>query len=106
MVIIVNKTDKHIINYGNSVEYLSNGSPHLIDRNLRYEKDKVLVYEGITLPKEVEPSKWCYTPEEGFYKNPDFLEYTEPSPTDWIDPVTVDAIKDIAIEEVQNAVNS
>lgn len=37
--------------------------------------DGFVVYDVESIPSEVESSKWCYSPENGFYKNP---RYTEP----------------------------
>lgn len=32
-------------------------------------------YEVGEIPSDVEPEKWCYTQEKGFYKNQDYVEY-------------------------------
>lgn len=35
------------------------------------------------IPENIEPLKWCYTPEKGFYENHDY-EPPEPEPEDTI----------------------
>lgn len=32
-------------------------------------------YDVESIPVEVEPFKYCYEPEKGFYKNPNYKEY-------------------------------
>lgn len=32
------------------------------------------VYEIETIPENIEPQKYCYTEEQGFYKNADYVE--------------------------------
>ena len=38
------------------------------------------------IPENIEPMKWCYTAERGFYENPDYTP-PEPEPED---PITQD----------------
>lgn len=68
-----------IIAISNTLGEQSNGNPLVTDRKGKeYAIAKYLVknkYEVEEVPEGITESKYCYTKEEGFYKNPDWREY-------------------------------
>ena len=63
-----------ILCMGSRLGYLENGYPHLIDENLSFVNDSVDVFDVESVPEGIEPTKYCYTPEKGFYENPNYIE--------------------------------
>ena len=80
MVLITNKINNGILDFGSDIHYWSNGYPVLTDTKTAFVKDSVNIYQNVEVSDEVKsnPSKYCYTESEGFYLNPD---YVEPDPT-------------------------
>ena len=92
MIIITNKdtnvvsfiandtTDKPAPNeavtkHGNSnLGTWANGYPVLIEENIAFSPESVNIYQDVKVATEVVPNKYCYTPEQGFYLNPDYVE--------------------------------
>lgn len=71
-------TDNHVcVGSGDAVTYQSNGNP-VIDGIMAYAFG-VFVYdvEVNAIPTDYENYKYCYTPEVGFYLNPDWKEPNE-----------------------------
>lgn len=81
------KGGNRILMIGEEMDYMENGYPRLVDRNVAFPTFMVLVNgepvpegetaskpipEGVEVPDEVEVEKWCYTKEQGFFKNPDY----------------------------------
>lgn len=91
MSIITNKNTNEILDYG-VVDYMENGYPRVVESDIAYIADSVNVWEA-DIPDGVYPVKYCYTPDQGFYENPD---YVEPNPYGVPDE-TVQAIKDDTI---------
>lgn len=58
----------------------SNGYPVLIEENIAFPTDSVNIYQNIAVSEEIKNNqyKYCYTEEQGFYENPN---YVEPDPT-------------------------
>ena len=56
------------------------GYPLLVNENVSYVPDKVTIYENVEVSEEIKNNwfKYCYTPEQGFYLNPNYIE---PDPT-------------------------
>lgn len=54
----------------------SNGYPVLIEENTAFIPENVNIYQNVEVSDEIKsnPSKYCYTPEQGFYKNPNYIE--------------------------------
>ena len=77
MYIITDKENNVLVNYGESVSYWDNGYP-TFNGILAYPTIIFNLYEVDIVPKEVEVNKYCYTAEQGFYLNPN---YVEPDPT-------------------------
>lgn len=51
----------------------------LDDHNIAYAPDEQInIYEVESVAEEISERKYCYTEEQGFYKNPN---YREPEPT-------------------------
>ncbi len=74
MFIITNKVDDSIFDMDTKLDYLKNGYPRLINKNIAFVKDSVNIYEVNEIPSEIELSKYCYTVEKGFYENPNYRE--------------------------------
>ena len=78
MYLITVKDDNRIMMMGEALDYMSNGYPRLVNENVAFVKEDVNVHEVAEVPSEVIPEKYCYTAEQGFYLNPDWVE---PDPT-------------------------
>lgn len=70
MYIVTLKSDDSIVGTGKKIDYLSNGYPRLIDRNIVYDIDAVNVYEVDSIPDNTNVIQYCYTVSKGFYENP------------------------------------
>jgi hypothetical protein len=77
MFIITEKHNDAVTCICKALDYMENGYPRDIHRNTAYVAETVNVYENVTVPVEVKERQYCYTPEKGFYVNPDYQEYTE-----------------------------
>lgn len=97
MYLITIKRNKIIQAMGKQLGYMSNGYPRLIEENIAFPSDLVNVHEVEAVPGQFEPGRYCYTPEQGFYMNPDWQE-----PNKWNLPnEVIEEIKNEAIAEVQ-----
>lgn len=58
----------------------SNGYPVLIEENIAFPPETVNIHQNVEVSDEIKlnPSKYCYTSEQGFYENPN---HVEPDPT-------------------------
>ena len=75
-----NEEQKHaILDWDTKLDYMPNGYPRLVNKNIAFPTEMVFVneYNG-EIPVEVIPSKYCYTAEDGFYKNPNWHEPPRP----------------------------
>lgn len=54
----------------------SNGYPVLIEENTAFPPETVNIHQNVEVSNEVKsnPIKYCYTSEQGFYKNPNYVE--------------------------------
>lgn len=75
MILITEKTHGVILEIGEQLDYMENGYPRLIEKNIAFPDWSVNVYKDVKVPEEVQPHKYCYTDGKGFYVNED---YTEP----------------------------
>lgn len=103
MHIITDTETARLIAVGTFKEYWDNGYPIITDKDgndCAYPSDFTTMHEVSSLPEGVIPDAYCYTSEEGFYKNPD---YVEPNPYGLPDEI-LSQIKDDAIAEVEEAV--
>lgn len=105
MHIITDTESSRLIAVGTLKEYWPNGYPIITDANgndTAYPTNFTTMYEVYSIPDGVEPEKYCYTPEAGFYENPN---YTEPSGNQYgISDELLQQIKDDTIAEVEGAV--
>ena len=74
MIVITSKETNVYLMSGTHLDYMDNGYPRLIDENTAFPTEMVNVYENVTISEEVVPEKYCYTPEKGFYLNPNYVE--------------------------------
>lgn len=67
-------------NSNNNLGTWSNGYPVLIEENTAFPPETVNIHQNVEVSDEVKsnPIKYCYTSEQGFYKNPNYIE---PDPT-------------------------
>ena len=76
---ILTGNDDIIISISTKLEYQSNGNPLVKDRNgfeyaiAKAPDEQINVYEMEEIPDKVEENKYCYTKENGFYKNPNYV---------------------------------
>lgn len=69
-----------------------------------YSAELFNCFENVETLDEITPFKYYYTPEQGFYKNPNWVE-PDTSNTFGIPDDVYMAIKEQAIQEVQNELN-
>lgn len=97
--IVTNKETNAVLRIGMLKEYWPNGYPIVTDadgHDTAYPTTFTALYEIEDIPAEVEAVKYCYTPELGFYENPNYEEpVSEKS-------VTEQAVIDSIIAEVCN----
>lgn len=74
MYIVTSKDNNRCVYSGERLGYSNNGFPILLDENVAFPTDRFDVFEVEEIPAEVEMVKYCYTPEQGFYVNPDWKE--------------------------------
>lgn len=100
--IVTSKETNVIKRIGILKERWPNGYPVVsnADGDTAYPTTFTALYEIDDIPAEVEVGKYCYTPELGFYENPN---YVEPDPYG-IPKELVERIKNDAIAEVEEAV--
>lgn len=75
-----------------------------ICNNVIYSKLLFDRFQSIEVSDKIVPFKYCYTPEQGFYENPNWVE-PDTSNTFGIPDDVYMAIKKQAIQEVQNELN-
>ena len=76
MYILTNK-ENEIVVFSTTLSYTSEGD-YLIDEGKIIVSTHLATYAyeyNKEIPKEVGPSKYCYTEEKGFYKNPNYIPY-------------------------------
>ncbi len=71
--------NKNVVMFiSNTLKYQSNGYP-IIDENGEETiivKDLVKgIFRLEEIPEEIKPNEYCYTKEQGFYKNKDYKRY-------------------------------
>lgn len=105
MYIITDTDSARLIAMGTFKEYWPNGYPIITDasgNDCAYPTNFTTMHEVEDIPEDVVPEKYCYTPEDGFCKN---LDYVEPNPYG-IPEELVDRIKNDAISEVEQEVTN
>ena len=106
MTIITDTASSRVLAVGTFKEYWPNGYPIITDENgndIAYPTDFTTMYEDVEVPEGVEVEKYCYTPESGFYENPDYVEPGNPYS---IPDELLEQIKNDAIIEVEEAVTN
>ncbi|WP_425756266.1 hypothetical protein ACPW7J_02270 [Ihubacter sp. rT4E-8] len=93
MHLIVSKNNKAIIAVGEHLIVQENSYPFLEDTQTAYPDFMVDVFETNKIPEDYAVDKYCYAPDQGFYKNPDYVEPNKYGVPD----ETVQAIKDDTI---------
>ena len=83
MKFVLTKQNNEIIEISNTYELDEEHRNIIVDNHaIAYGPDEVInVFEVEEIPQEVEKAKWCYTEEEGFYKNENYVEPEEPVET-------------------------
>ena len=105
MTIITDAQSGTIIALGELKEFWPNGYPIITDSNgnsIAYPPDFTIMYENVEVPSDVTPEKYCYTPEDGFYLNPDYRE-PENNPYGIPDEL-YDTIRDEAVAQIEREV--
>ena len=72
MYIICQKHNDEVACICRELDYMENGYPRDVYRNTAYVKETVHVYESIEVPEGVTERRYCSTPREGYYANPDY----------------------------------
>ena len=102
MIIITSKETNEIIDICNVVDYMPNGYPINIEKNVAYPTVIFNEYHIESVSSEVEAVKYCYTEEKGFYINPNWVE-PDPTNTYGIPDETYHAIINGITSEVANS---
>ncbi|NBH61561.1 hypothetical protein D1155_07855 [Anaerotruncus sp. 80] len=100
MNIIVDRISRVLVDFDTEVEYMRNGYPRLVNKDIAFVADDIEVFTGVDIPENVVAGKYCYTEEDGFYLNPD---YEEPNPYGLTDE-QYNEIVDSVIAQVQEGV--
>ena len=74
LITIKEDNSNRITMMGESLDYMSNGYPRLVNENVAFPDWMVYVHEIESVPSEVIPEKYCYTESDGFYINPNWVE--------------------------------
>ncbi|MEY8366099.1 hypothetical protein AALA22_10725 [Anaerovoracaceae bacterium 41-7] len=74
MYVITLKDSNELIMHGEKLDYMSNGYPILVNENTAFPNHMVDVHSIENMPEDIEDGKCCYTPEKGFYENPNWRE--------------------------------
>lgn len=107
MIVITVKEDDAYLSNGQELTYLDNGMPYLIDKKLAFPPEHVNIYHNVaSIPAEAEYAKWCYTPEEGFYPNPSYIDPNAPPEPTYEEQVQADYREQLAKEVAQNGYNA
>lgn len=70
---ILTGNDNEIIKLSETLEYQDNGNPLVDNGTLAIAKYLVKgIFDVKKVPTEVKESEYCYTEEDGFYKNPNY----------------------------------
>lgn len=77
MYLITDKSTHRIIMWGKQLNYTEGGYPHLVEEDTAFVPDIVNVYNNVTIGEEVTPGKYCYTEQEGFYENTNWVSAEE-----------------------------
>lgn len=105
MRIITDTETSILIAIGTFKEYWDNGYPIITDSNgndCAYPTNDTTMHEVDSVPDCVEPEKFCYSTDAGFYENPNYIE---PKPYGIPDDL-VEKIKNDAISEVEQEVTN
>lgn len=93
---IILSTNKPVVEfYTESLQTQSNGNYFIPERNIAIPPHLCEMIEVDSFPDDIEPTKYCYTTEKGFYLNPD-----------WKEPAVAltDEQRDAVVQEIQDAV--
>ena len=65
-----------VIHISDTLNYQSNGNV-LVDNDTLAIAEYLVknVYDNVEVPEEIKPNEYCYTKEQGFYKNKDYKRY-------------------------------
>ena len=78
MYIVCQKENNIVLGYDEQIKYWENGYPVLANKNMAFIPDSVNIFEEASpvFPEDIDVgrNKYCYTPEQGFYLNPDYVE--------------------------------
>ena len=75
MYLITNKENDIVFDWGAELDYMENGYPRLVDKNVAFVKEMVNVFENVTLreitQKEIDSFDYCfYGIDWGYYPDP------------------------------------
>lgn len=110
MYIITTKESNIIIGMGLQLNYLENGYPMLTEEKVVFVTELVNVHLIETIPEHISEEKYCYTPEKGFYENPNYVEpdpaNTYNIPDELFNQIKADYREQIAKEVSENGYNA
>ena len=102
-----------IIMKGNSIEVFDEKNTLLHDlygNKIIFANDTINAYSVENIPEHVSEGKYCYTPEQGFYKNPNYVEpdpaNTYGIPDELFNQIKSDYREQIAQEVSENGYNA
>ena len=79
MFIITKKKDNVVEGISETLHYISDTNyVRINNQNLVFNPNSCKIYEIEDVANYVEPEKYCYTEERGFYENPDWVEPVNP----------------------------
>lgn len=97
MYIVTSKKDNIVINFGELIEYQSNGYPKLINEDVAFPNNFVNIHEVNIMPKDIQSVKYCYTEQDSFYLNPNWKDTNNPYgiPNETYEEIRQDIVNEI-----------
>ncbi|GEC93499.1 hypothetical protein [Brevibacillus brevis] len=82
MKVLTKATDKTILHIGKKATIVENGID--VGHTVYANTEDYVIHDVEIIPGDVRIMEYCYTPEDGFYKNPDFPDELYVTPEEQI----------------------
>ena len=103
MFIITKKKDNVVEGISETLCYISDTNyVRINNQNLVFNPNSCKIYEVEDAPNYIEPEKYCYTEEKGFYENPDWVEPSSDIPEEIKETIRQEYRDELAQEVSQN----
>lgn len=110
---VITMSENGVVGIGEVLDYMEEtGYPRLVNENVAFVPNAITIYENVEVSEEIKNNcfKYCYTPEQGFYKNPNYVEpdpaNTYGIPDELFNQIKSDYREQIAQEVSENGYNA